>query len=99
MESPDAVAPQLITACPDAPDFDRTLYDFKPGVGRGAPVRSAALPLLAACLPLRVAAPAAASRPASSSACQPQPGCAAANPAYAARNAWAGRDAASRWGL
>ncbi|KAL4430015.1 hypothetical protein ABPG77_004385 [Micractinium sp. CCAP 211/92] len=37
LESPDAVAPQLITACGDPEGFDRTKYDFQPGVGRGAP--------------------------------------------------------------
>ncbi len=42
LESPDAVAPQLITACGDPEGFDRTKYDFQPGVGRGAPVRRAA---------------------------------------------------------
>lgn len=29
--------PQRITACPDPPGFDRTLYGLEPGVGRGAP--------------------------------------------------------------
>ncbi len=30
-------APQLLSACPDADGFNRSMYGMAPGVGRGAP--------------------------------------------------------------
>ncbi len=36
-EREGANKPQKITACPDPPGFNRTLYGLLPGQGRGAP--------------------------------------------------------------
>lgn len=36
-EMPGANKPQLISACPDTPGFDRTAYGLNRGQGRGAP--------------------------------------------------------------
>ena len=36
-EKEGANDPQKITACPDPPGFNRTLYGLLPGQGRGAP--------------------------------------------------------------
>lgn len=37
LDKTGANKPQLITACPDPPGFNRSLYGMQPGVGRGAP--------------------------------------------------------------